>query len=116
MDGHDTRRRPPLGRASRRRFPPEAAYGASDSCDTRLPTAALGASEMNYRRDYAAARQAVINEIEAEAQKKTGKAAKTVRGKGRKAVSETDTVAPDGVSKTAKRTRKLLRRRRKQFT
>ena len=28
-------------------FPPEAAYGASDSCDTRLPTPALGASEPN---------------------------------------------------------------------
>jgi ArsR family transcriptional regulator len=28
-------------------FPPEAAYGASDICDTRLPTAALGASEPN---------------------------------------------------------------------
>src|SRR5918996_6417898 len=26
-------------------FPPEAAYGASDSCDTRIPSAALGASE-----------------------------------------------------------------------
>ena len=28
-------------------FPPEAAFGASDSCDTRLPSAALGASEPN---------------------------------------------------------------------
>ena len=28
-------------------FPPEAAYGASDSCDTRLPIPALGASEPN---------------------------------------------------------------------
>ena|SRR5918993_921840 len=28
-------------------FPPEAAYGASDSCDTRIPSAALGASEPN---------------------------------------------------------------------
>jgi ArsR family transcriptional regulator len=26
-------------------FPPEAAYGASDSCDSKLPSAALGASE-----------------------------------------------------------------------
>lgn len=26
-------------------FPPEAAYGASDSCDTRLPSLALGASD-----------------------------------------------------------------------
>ena len=25
--------------------PPEAAYGASDACDTRIPTAALGASD-----------------------------------------------------------------------
>jgi ArsR family transcriptional regulator len=30
-------------------FPPEAAYGASDSCDTRLPSAALGASKPNGR-------------------------------------------------------------------
>jgi hypothetical protein len=50
------------------------------------------------------------------AQRKTGKAAKTVRGRGRKAVSETDAVVPDRVSKTAKRTRKVLRRRRKHFT
>src|SRR5687768_7940631 len=28
-------------------FPPEAAFGASDSCDNRLPRAALGASEQN---------------------------------------------------------------------
>ena len=28
-------------------FPPEAAYGASDSCDTRFPISALGASEPN---------------------------------------------------------------------
>jgi ArsR family transcriptional regulator len=28
-------------------FPPEAAYGASDSCDTRLPIPAFGASEAN---------------------------------------------------------------------
>jgi ArsR family transcriptional regulator len=28
-------------------FPPEAAFGASDSCDARLPSAALGASEPN---------------------------------------------------------------------
>jgi DNA-binding transcriptional ArsR family regulator len=28
-------------------FPPEAAYGASDSCDARLPSTALGASEPN---------------------------------------------------------------------
>jgi ArsR family transcriptional regulator, arsenate/arsenite/antimonite-responsive transcriptional repressor len=28
-------------------FPPEAAFGASDSCDTRPPSAALGASEPN---------------------------------------------------------------------
>ena len=28
-------------------FPPEAAYGASDSCDTKIPTPALGASEPN---------------------------------------------------------------------
>jgi ArsR family transcriptional regulator, arsenate/arsenite/antimonite-responsive transcriptional repressor len=28
-------------------FPPEAAYGASDSCDTKLPSRALGASELN---------------------------------------------------------------------
>ena len=28
-------------------FPPEAAYGASDICDTRIPMAALGASEPN---------------------------------------------------------------------
>src|SRR5918993_4742277 len=28
-------------------FPPEAAYGASDSCDMRIPSAALGASEPN---------------------------------------------------------------------
>ena len=28
-------------------FPPEAAYGASDSCDLRPPSAALGASEPN---------------------------------------------------------------------
>src|SRR4051812_29988647 len=26
-------------------FPPEAAYGASDSCDTRLPSLALGATD-----------------------------------------------------------------------
>ena len=26
-------------------FPPEAAYGASDACDSRIPTAALGASD-----------------------------------------------------------------------
>jgi hypothetical protein len=30
-------------------FPPEAAFGASDSCDTRLPISALGASEPNGR-------------------------------------------------------------------
>jgi ArsR family transcriptional regulator len=30
-------------------FPPEAAFGASDSCDTRLPSTALGASEPNGR-------------------------------------------------------------------
>jgi DNA-binding transcriptional ArsR family regulator len=30
-------------------FPPEAAYGASDSCDTRLPSTALGASAPNGR-------------------------------------------------------------------
>jgi DNA-binding transcriptional ArsR family regulator len=28
-------------------FPPEAAYGASDSCDTRAPNPALGASKLN---------------------------------------------------------------------
>jgi ArsR family transcriptional regulator len=28
-------------------FPPEADYGASNSCDTRIPSAALGASEPN---------------------------------------------------------------------
>jgi ArsR family transcriptional regulator len=28
-------------------FPPEAAYGASDSCDTRIPSVTLGASEPN---------------------------------------------------------------------
>jgi DNA-binding transcriptional ArsR family regulator len=28
-------------------FPPEAAYGASDICDTRIPTAALGATAPN---------------------------------------------------------------------
>jgi ArsR family transcriptional regulator len=28
-------------------FPPDAAYGASNSCDTKLPSRALGASEPN---------------------------------------------------------------------
>ena len=28
-------------------FPPEAAYGASDSCDTKIPDPALGASQPN---------------------------------------------------------------------
>ena len=28
-------------------FPPEAAFGASDSCDTKIPSRALGASEPN---------------------------------------------------------------------
>ena len=28
-------------------FPPEAAFGASDSCDAKIPTSSLGASEPN---------------------------------------------------------------------
>ena len=38
---------PLLGHYLVTEFPPEAAYGASDSCDTKIPTPALGASEPN---------------------------------------------------------------------